>query len=43
MSGCLGRESSWTARASGVRSHDEGDVNDDDKADNDNSLPYEDG
>jgi RNA-dependent RNA polymerase len=39
MSGRISRKSSWTAKASGMRSHDQDDVNDDDDEPNDdNSL-----
>ena len=40
MSGRLARESSWTAKASGVRFHIQDDVNNDDEPDDDNSLPH---
>ena len=39
MSGRMGRKASWTAKASGIRSHnDQDDINDDDEPNNDDSV-----
>jgi hypothetical protein len=40
MSDRIARQSSSTARASGVRFYDQDDANDDDEPDDDNSLPH---
>lgn len=37
MSGRISRKSSWTAKASGVRFHDQDDINDDDEPNDDDS------